>query len=100
MSPPAEITDSEQESAFIRNNVRGVIFYGSAACPHCRSIAPLYEDLANKHNQIAFAHVETSLVDVEGLDGVPTFVAYKEGKAVDHVVGANSAQLISMVEAL
>jgi len=98
MSRVVEITDSVQEEIFIRNNPRAVIFFGSAMCGHCRTMAPIYERLVNKYPTVANAHVETSRVKVTDLAGVPVFVGYKNGQPVDMVVGALENDLITMIE--
>lgn len=100
MSRITEITDIQEEAAFVANNLLAVIFFGSSGCSHCRHIAPIYERLPDRYPQVAFAHVETSLVEVDGLDGVPTFAAYKRGNPVDKLVGADERGLINMIESL
>lgn len=101
MSHVIQITNSEESDNFIANNLRGVIFFGSVRCPHCRTMAPIYEQLANKYtstNVVAFAHVETSEVEVDNLDGVPVFVAYKDHKPIDTVLGARPEALTTMIQ--
>ncbi|CAH6418458.1 Hypothetical protein HVR_LOCUS162 [uncultured virus] len=95
-----EITDLQEEAVFTGNNPLAVIFFGSIRCSHCRSMTPVYEKLSNKYLRVAFGHVETSLVEVDDLDGVPTFVAYKQGTPVNKVLGAGERALINMIESL
>ena len=98
MSHVIQITNSKESDNFIANNLRGVIFFGSVRCPHCRTMAPIYEELANKYTSTAFAHVETSEVEVDNLDGVPVFVAYKDRKPIDTVIGARPEALTTMIQ--
>lgn len=98
MSQVIQITNSEESDDFISNNHRGVIFFGSVRCPHCRTMSPIYEELANKYRSVAFAHVETSEVEVDNLDGVPVFVAYKDGKPIDTVLGSRPEALTTMIQ--
>ena len=50
-----------------------------------------------EYPNVAFAHVETSRVKVNKLEGNPTFVAYKNRIPVEQVVGANKDKLQSMI---
>lgn len=100
MSRVREIKNSGQADSFVKQNKLGVIFFGSARCPHCRNMTSTVEELATKYNLVAFAHVETSEVEVENLDAVPVFLAYKDGEPVDMIVGASPKSLGSMVENL
>ena len=93
-----EITNSDESDSFIANNNLAVIFFGSVRCPHCRTMVPVYQELANKYKSVAFAHVEVSLVEVNDLDGVPTFAGYKNHVPVASVIGSSPDGLISMIE--
>lgn len=98
MSRVININNYNEHQAFISNNDRGVIFFGSVRCPHCRSMTSTFEDLAAKYRNVSFAHVEVSKVDVDNVDGVPVFVAYKSHVPVDVVLGANKESIIKMIE--
>lgn len=98
MSNVIEITNSDESDLFIANNIRGIIFFGSVRCPHCRTMTPIYEELANKYASLAFAHVETSKVEVDNLDGVPVFVAYKDHVPIDTVIGARPEALTALIQ--
>lgn len=99
MSRVIEITNSTEENNFINNNGKAVIFFGSERCHYCRNMIPIYQNLANKYPDVAFAHVEISRVAVDGLDsGVPLFIGYKNGVHVGTVLGANTNALSSMIE--
>ena len=95
-----EITNSDESDIFIKNNNLCVIFYGSVRCPHCRTMSPIYDNLAEKYKTIAFGHVETSKIKVDNLDGVPVFVGYKYQEPFDQVIGANPDALIEMINTM
>ena len=61
-------------------------------------MTPIYQQLAHKYNSVVFGHVETSRVDVENLNGVPAFVAYKDSQPVEMVLGARREALVDMIE--
>ena len=43
-------------------------------CPHCKTIAPIYEDLAKKFPQIKFVEIDSTMNEIEGhyIKGYPT----------------------------
>lgn len=92
-----EINDADDFDSFLQNNKKGIVFFGSLSCGHCRSITPYVQELVKQYPDIGFAHVETSRVRTNNLKGVPVFCAYKNGQAVDKVVGANKPALQSMI---
>lgn len=88
-----EISTFDEHESFINNNPKCIIFFGSHRCPHCVSAKPLIEDLARKHPQVKFAHVEVSQVKTENITGVPAFVGYNNGQPIDVVLGASPNSL-------
>lgn len=95
-----ELHNETEHDQFILDNPRAIIFFGSIYCGHCRSITPTFNEYVNKYPNIAFAHIETTTVKSENLEGVPTFVGYKDGEAVDIVVGADKQGIIRMLKTL
>lgn len=93
-----EITNSNENDSFIANNNKAIIFFGSIRCPHCRNMVPVFDKMAQQYPSIAFAHVEVTEVEVENINGVPVFVAYKNHIPVDSVVGASPQSLTKMIQ--
>lgn len=100
MSHVAEITNYDQQTSFINNNPKGIIFFGSSRCHHCADMIPVVQDLSQKYPSVAFAHVETTKVKVDNVDGVPVFVAYKSSVPIDVLVGADDEKLRDIVHIL
>ena len=74
-------------------------------CGPCRAIAPVYEELANKHGEsITFAKVDiddaSDVAEEMQIRSVPTFFFMKEGKMVSSFSGADSNQLLQRVDGL
>lgn len=93
-----EITNFDEHEAFIATNDRGVLFFGSMRCPHCRTMVPVIEDMAEKYPTVKFGHIEVTEVEVENVEGVPVFVGYKYQTPIDKVVGASPKTLTNMIE--
>ncbi|MCA9773082.1 MAG: thioredoxin, partial [Myxococcales bacterium] len=73
-------------------------------CGPCRSIAPIFEELAEKYQgQVKFAKInvdDNQQTPAQfGVRGIPTLILFKDGKVVDQVVGAvPRPQLTALVE--
>ena len=97
MSGVRELNSAQDFDAIIANNRIALIFYGSAKCGHCKSITPFVAELVTRYPSVAFGHVEVTKVKVEGIDGVPVFVVYKDQKPVDKLVGADQEGLVKLL---
>lgn len=95
-----EITTADEQDRFVANNRKCVIFMGSVKCGHCISAKPFVENLIKKYPNVKFAHVEVSKVKVDGLKGVPVFIGYRNGDAVNVVTGYRQRDLEAMVAKL
>ena len=98
MSRVVEINNFNEHEAFINNNSRGVLFFGSMSCPHCHDMVQFVNDLSVKYPNVKFGPIEVSKVDVDNVDGVPVFVGYKSRQPVDVVLGARKNALEDMVK--
>jgi thiol-disulfide isomerase/thioredoxin len=98
MSSVTKITQSAQLATFIKNNPNCVVFYGSSDCNHCITIKPFFEKLPYMYRSIGFACVDISKVKVSGLTVVPTFIAYKNGVAVEKISSGDSDDIIEMIK--
>lgn len=93
-----EMNEQEVREAFTQTTPI-LVKYSAPWCVHCRRIAPTYKALSEENKRdLIFAEVNTdenmSLAESEMIEVIPTFVLYKNGKAVDKVVNPGSkAQL-------
>jgi thioredoxin 1 len=86
-----EITDKDHFVKILtQNDIVVVDIYGNW-CGPCKTIAPRYEKLSEKYDQVTFTKENTDLDNQyhEDVSAVPTFVIYVEGKEVDRVLGAD-----------
>lgn len=73
-----------------------VIDYYTTWCPPCKVMAPIVEKVAAETPEVQFAKVNIEESDSEsiaakvGISGIPTFVAYTNGKEVGRREGAMS----------
>ncbi len=79
-------------------------FY-SPNCAFCRTVEPVAEKLSNEISGVEFIKINTQvcpeIASLLGIRSVPTFVAMKNGRETDRLVGAHGANEIrSLAEKL
>jgi thiol-disulfide isomerase/thioredoxin len=94
-----EIKTKSGHASFIAKNHKAVIFFGKIGCSHCDDMKPVVRELMQQNPDVAFAHIEVSKVETS-VEGVPVFVAYRDGVAKGMITGSNAAGLRRMVSEL
>lgn len=95
-----EITSVEQYEDIVHGTNKCLVFFGSKFCSHCTEIKPFVNQLVKKYPNIKFAHIEVTEMHIDNLDGVPVFIAYRNGEAVGKVEGANQNELVNKLNML
>lgn len=94
-----ELTDSTFESILKSNTTPLLIDFGAAWCPPCRAMEPTLENLAIELDGKA----TIGKVDVDanpmittryGVRNLPTFILFKNGVALERIVGAVPKNLL------
>lgn len=77
------------------------IDFTASWCGPCRSIGPVFENLAGENPTIIFVKVDVDEADGVaascGISAMPTFQVYKNGVKVDEMLGASKSKLKEMV---
>lgn len=101
MSSVVYIRSCGEQDRLIDGNRAVIIFYGSEGCGHCRTIKPLYSQLALKYPNVKFGHVEVTQLQCDNIgDGVPQFVGYRDGKIYRNILGARKEELSKLASDL
>lgn len=84
--------DDDSFDDFVGGNELAVIDFWAPWCGPCKRIAPIVEDLAEEYEgQVAFGKLNTDdngrTAQRFGVMSIPTLMLFKEGSAVDQVVG-------------
>jgi thioredoxin 1 len=87
------VTDATFQKEVLEAGQPTLVDFWASWCGPCRMIGPIFEELSNEYSgKVKFAKVN---VDENpktpanyGVRGIPTLIMFKEGKAVDQVVGA------------
>lgn len=86
----AQILNNDNFNASIEEGVCVVDFFATW-CGPCKMVAPVLEDLESEMTDIKFVKVDVdespSVASTYGIQSIPTLKVFKDGKAVDTVVG-------------
>lgn len=88
---PVKVTDDTFDQ-FVVMNASVAIDCWAEWCPPCWILSPVFEQLAEEHEKIAFGKLnvdENPSTPVRfGIMSIPTILYFKNGKLVDRTVGA------------
>ena len=96
-------TSEDMKPENLSKNHLALVDFWATWCGPCRMIAPIVEELAAETEGVTFAKVnvdENASVAIGlGIQAIPTLYLFKDGKAVDKVVGVQSKEALrAMIE--
>jgi thioredoxin 1 len=102
-----ELTEATFEETITDNDIVLVDWWASW-CGPCKMFAPIFEEAANKHDDIVFAKVDTEaqqqLAGAAGIMSIPTLMVFRENVLLFNQAGALPAaaldDLITQVRAI
>lgn len=101
------VTTVESEKQFqetLDENKLVIVDFYTKWCGPCKRIAPQIEELSKEQTNVHFCKLDIDQVeDVAsdfGIRSIPTFIAFKSGKPMEKVVGADFNKLVQMVKNL
>lgn len=107
MSKTIHITSTNQFSTVLSNSSIVVADFYADWCGPCKQIAPMYEQLSQqltRPNKISFTKInvdqQTELAGAYGVTAMPTFMVFKNARAVQTIRGADPRKLTEVVKKL
>ena len=95
-----DITGENFEETITDNDIVLVDFWADW-CGPCKRFGPVYEQASEEYDGIVFAKLDTDanyeLTSQLGIDGIPTFMAFREGVLVFNQAGALPGQALKQV---
>ena len=88
-----EVTDDSFASEVLNSELTVVVDFWAEWCGPCKMVSTIVEELSNEYN----GKVKVAKLDVDsnpqtatnyGIRGIPTLLMFKDGSAVDQIVGA------------
>lgn len=77
-----------------------VVDYSTTWCGPCKVIAPIFEEMSNKHTDVVFVKVmgdqtaeASELMKREGIRAVPAFHFWKKSERIHEFVGAKADEI-------
>ena len=86
------VSDDTFESEIIKSDKPVLVDFWAPWCGPCKAIAPLLEELAEEYKdrlKVAKLNVDDNpgTATNHGVRNIPTLIAFKDGKAVDRLIG-------------
>ena len=92
MSKPIAITDASFETDVIQASRPVLVDFWATWCTPCLMIAPILEEIASAYaDQVTVAKLDVDTNPATppkfGVMGIPTLILFKNGKAVERIMG-------------
>ncbi|KAM9993890.1 hypothetical protein ACTFIZ_011854 [Dictyostelium cf. discoideum] len=97
--------EAEYEAEF-KNAQKAIVYLTATWCGPCRVMAPVFSTASDapENSSITFFKVDvdacSKLPICLSCEGVPTFIAYKNGQEIDRFSGANKVDFNNLVQKL
>lgn len=102
---PTEITSALHFRTLLTTHTYLIADFYATWCPPCKTIAPIFNQLSTQHSvpgKIAFVKInvdeQREVAGQYGIQAMPTFLMFRDGKVVETVKGADPRALKGLAE--
>lgn len=102
---PTEVTQPLHFRTLLSGHTYLIADFYATWCPPCKQIAPIYNQLSTAHSAAGkFAFVKVNVDEAReiaaqyGIQAMPTFLLFKDGKQIEEIKGADPRKLKSVIE--
>src|SRR5438094_419698 len=90
-----EVTDDNFQNEVLKSDTPVLVDFWAEWCGPCKMIAPLVDELAKKYEgklRVGKLDVDSqaNIPQLYGIQGIPTLILFKNGQAVQQIVGFRS----------
>jgi len=90
---PLHLTDKNFKQEVLDSNIPVLVDFWADWCGPCKLIAPIVEEVAHQYSgkiKVAKLNIDEgqSMASKYGIMSIPTLIIFKNGKAVDQLVGS------------
>ena len=102
---PTEVTQPLHFRTLLTGHTYLIADFYATWCPPCKQIAPIYDQLSTTYaapGKFAFVKVNVDeareIAAQYGIQAMPTFLLFKDGKQVEEIKGADPRKLKTVIE--
>ena len=86
-----EVSDQNFEKEVVQSDKPVVVDFWAAWCGPCKMLSPIVEEVAKEYSQVKFCRLNVDDNPNQAgnfqIMSIPTLIFFKQGKAIDKVVG-------------
>src|SRR5713226_8422291 len=99
-----EVTDANFQDEVIKSKLPVLIDFWAEWCGPCKMIAPIVDELAKKYDgklRVGKLDVDSngSVPELFDVQGIPTLILFKDGNAVEQIIGFRTKDQLDKVVA-